>query len=270
MSKMKDNNMMVAIRRGIAILPVCLLAFLPLLFSCSSDDDNVSNTRFEAAASEPAWAIDWTWHDAAPDWENPADSLYESYMYVILKLDDALSQYSTDGDLMGLFNGDECRGVAKRNVMNDGTVCFFIMVAGGENDDETRMTIKYYNAKLKQICVLPGFTGFLSDFVMGDTWDIIIPLGEGNPKYQWLTQLKVEVGAGAPFTPSNNDLIGVFINGECRGTGRLGERFFVWGNTEHDKSFELRYYSTCEHGIYTFNKPFQITEDLQDLTITFN
>lgn len=241
------------------------------VWGCSSDSNNdvASNVTSETVTSAPTWEVDWTWHDPAPNWQNPADSLYESYMYVFLKLAKDLERYSTDDDRMAIFIGDECRGVSKRTVMRDGSVCFFIMVAGGEDDAATKTTINYYNASLKQVCEMPGFYSFLPDSTIGDTWDIFIALGDGNPKYGWLTELTVELGENAPFTPSEDDIVGVFINGECRGTGRHGSTFVVWGNTDTEHSFQLRYYSKEKGKIYTVAKPIEITESLQNVTINF-
>lgn len=78
-----------------------LTAALTLAWGCSSDSDDAHGGASFTAAEQPAWTVDWTWHDEAPNWKNPAPTLHESRMYVVLKLDERYGGYSTDADSPG-------------------------------------------------------------------------------------------------------------------------------------------------------------------------
>ena len=258
------------------IIPLTIFMSLLCLWACSDDDDNnstpseVDNANFIATSAPPNWQVDWTWNDPVPDWQNPDPALYESQMYVVLRLDDRYLPYSSDDDRIALFKNDECRGVAKRSVNGfDSSVRFFIMVWGDNSQMEQRMTIKYYCAKLNHIFTIPGFHGFDPDVVVGDTWDIFVLFGEGSSKYCVYRDLPVVIPDDAPFTPSPNDLIGAFVGEECRGLSHPGELLDVCGLIDVDETFYLRYYSSERAGVYTVTKELPLNYSVKEITLSF-
>jgi hypothetical protein len=70
----------------------------------------------------------------------------------------------------------------------------------------------------------------------------------------------VQLQGDVPFTPQDQDMIGVFINGECRGTGRTGEEFTIW-KQQDEETFQICYYSSAKAGIYTLKTPVTLTDD---------
>ena len=251
-----------------------LIAVLTLVWGCSSDDDgNAASTHgiTFAVSEKPTWEVDWLWNDEKPDWEAPDPALFEDRMYVIIQLNDEFVPYSTPDDRMALFRGDECRGVSARNVSIYGKIYFTIMVAGNSNDTEmyARMELRYYCGGMKQIFCYPGFYSFLPDAIIGDTWDQTFPFGTGGRKYPYLKQIAVQLTGSVPFVPADDDLIGAFVNGECRGTGQVGELFDVWSRENEDKVL-LRYYSVEKGGVYTLEDSILVEDDYYpDLTFNF-
>ena len=64
-------------------------------------------------------------------------------------------------------------------------------------------------------------------------------------------------------------MIGVFVNGECRGTGRIGEYFTFW-KQQTEETFQICYYSSDKAGIYTLKTPVTVTDDSdQEINIIF-
>lgn len=222
-----------------------------------------------APSDRPAWEVDWTWHDAAPDWQNPDPSKYESRMYVILKLDGRYDSYCTDDDRMGLFLDRECRGVARRTVGNDDAGnYFFIMVSGDNASDSKKMEIRYYCARMKQIFVMPGFFAFSPNVTIGDTSDQVIPFGCGSPKYL-RRSLTVWLAGNVPFASTPQDVVGLFVDGECRGLGRAGEDIGVYvAATDLNELVYLRYFSAEKGGIYSVEQPVDL-EEVSETTINF-
>ena len=172
-----------------------LTAVLTMAWGCSSDsDDNSDVTAVTFTESErPEWTVDWSWHDEAPDWQNPASTLYESRMYVVLKLDERYHAYSTDADRMAIFLDGECRGMGMRNVTTDGSIYFPIIVSGDNENLERRTEIRYYCASMRQIFVMLGFYAFIPDRTIGTDEDQYVVFGDGSPKYH-LNEVNPTVG----------------------------------------------------------------------------
>ncbi len=261
-----------------------LTAALTIAWGCSSTEDDAiqpkqgtgSNSKvpdstkvdsisykFTLTAEQPTWTVDWTWNDEAPDWQSPEDaSVFESRMYVCLTLGYDLLPYASEDDKVALFVGEECRGVTSPYYASDYSIYFNVIVLGDHKDSERKMTIKYYCAKMKQIFTLDGFYTFLPEVTLGDNYDLELKLGDGSPKYSY-SFLTVRMYSAAPLTSSYNDVLGVFINGECRGVGHLNEKFKVWIDKDVEQvdasTIELRYYNVEKGGYYTI--PF--TENLE-------
>ena len=72
------------------ILYVFLASALLVSGGCSSDNDDEgekkSNVVFTPVDEAPAWAVDWTSHDAAPDCEDPAPTKFECSMNMLVEL----------------------------------------------------------------------------------------------------------------------------------------------------------------------------------------
>lgn len=257
-----------------------LTAVLTLVWGCSSDDGNSNNSgtgvvppvpNYTFTASEkPAWAVDWTWTDAQPAWQDPGDEVYESRMTVTLRLAKEYIPYSTDDDRMAIFSGDECRGVSLRNVIEHATTgsndIYFSVYVHGDGSESAMLYAKYYCAGMKQTFTTNLGTNFSPDEIIGGTEDVEFGFGVDGTKYT-SGGGKATVTGNMPFTPSDNDVVGVFVGDECRGTGKPGEYVYVWSR-QATETCQLRYYSAQKQGVYTMNQT--VTINLRNIDLTFN
>lgn len=246
-----------------------LTAALTLAWGCSSDSDDAHGGASFTAAEQPAWTVDWTWHDEAPNWKNPAPTLHESRMYVVLKLDERYGGYSTDADRMAIFLDGECRGMGLRNVTADGSVYFPVIVAGDNEDLERLTEVRYYCASMKQLFVMPGFYGFTPDRTIGTDEDEYVVFGDGSPKYL-LNEVNVLLTGNGPSGHRPADIVGAFVGDECRGVGIAGEPMQVWTLHGEEEQVHFRYYSAEKGGIYSFPETFVMDGAFRgDITLAF-
>ena len=247
------------------------VAALATMWGCSTANDNEIETvkptgcTFEHA-DRPAWSVDLTGNDAAPDWGNFNLSLYENSMYVLVTLQDELAAHSTEADRMAVFIGGERRTqLAVPNFYDDGAVRYVLRIYGNSTDRNVRFTLQYYSVALKQLFSIGTEEKFVPEFTYGNIKDFVPPLLRGCKKFPVQNQLTVSLPDQPPFTPDNNDLVAVFVGSECRGVGVAGKPFNVFRTSETEK-LSLRYYSVQQAGIYTMAQT--VTAET-DITLAF-
>ena len=247
------------------------VAALATVWGCSTANDNEIETvkptgcTFEHA-DRPAWSVDLTGNDAAPDWGNFNLSLYENSMYVLVTLQDELAAHSTEADRMAVFIGGERRTqLAVPNFYDDGAVRYVLRIYGNSTDRNVRFTLQYYSVALKQLFSIGTEEKFVPEFTYGNIKDFVPPLLKGCKKFPVQNQLTVSLPDQSPFTPDNNDLVAVFVGDECRGVGVAGKPFNVFRTSETEK-LTLRYYSVQQAGIYTMAQT--VTAET-DITLAF-
>ncbi len=244
-----------------------LAAALTLAWGCSSsDDDELPEVvepepepepepeliaTFTATEGQPAWPVDWSWHDEAPDWRAPDAANFEFRMYAVLQLDYNYQTYSSDDDLMAFFINEECRGVSMRNVTSDGSIFFPIIVLGNNEEINANMTISYYCAGMKQIFTISAPWFFTPDLTIGNENDYIFTFGYGSPKYM-RNSLLAPVFNGAPFEASSKDFVAAFVGDECRGKAPVGNTMIVYTLVGKEEEVSFRYYSANQSGYYSF------------------
>ena len=247
------------------------VAALATVWGCSTANDNEIETvkpigcTFEHA-DRPAWSVDLTGNDAAPDWGNFNLSLYENSMYVLVTLQEELAARSTEADRMAVFIGGERRTqLAVPNFYDDGAVRYVLRIYGNSTDRNVRFTLQYYSVALKQLFSIGTEEKFVPEFTYGNIKDFVPPLLKGCKKFPVQNQLTVSLPDQPPFTPDNNDLVAVFVGSECRGVGVAGKPFNVFRTSETEK-LTLRYYSVQQAGIYTMAQT--VTAET-DITLAF-
>lgn len=266
-----------------AFLTLTLTLTLTLFYSCSSDDDDqpeivvpapepepepTPNYTFTPIEGLPDWTVDWSWHDSAPDWQNPDPTLFECRMYVVIKLNAEFRPYFTDSDRMAVLYGDECRGVGIGNVSNWGIVYFPIIVSSDSEVHQNRLTLKYYCDSLKHIFTFPGFEYFVPDRTVGTDWDYDSGFPGINSKYMG-NSVKVNLPDSLPFNVRDNDIIGAFVGDECRGTSKSNEWMWIFTLIDKEETVSFRYFSEEKQGFYTL--PLTIVMDGNyDKEITLN
>jgi hypothetical protein len=247
------------------------VAALATVWGCSTANDNEIETvkptgcTFEHA-DRPAWSVDLTGNDAAPDWGNFNLSLYENSMYVLVTLQEELAAHSTEADRMAVFIGGERRTqLAVPNFYDDGAVRYVLRIYGNSTDRNVRFTLQYYSVALKQLFSIGTEEKFVPEFTYGNIKDFVPPLLKGCKKFPVQNQLTVSLPDQPPFTPDNNDLVADFVGSECRGVGVAGKPFNVFRTSETEK-LTLRYYSVQQAGIYTMAQT--VTAET-DITLAF-
>lgn len=233
---------------------IMLTAVLTMAWACSSDsDDTPTNYTFEQAAM-PMWSVDLTGSDNAPAWTAPDPSLFESSMFIMVKLQDELAAYSTDGDLMAVFIGDECRTVpAIRNVDKNGGIYFVLKIRGNSTERDVNFALRYYCAQLRRVFTLQGTEKFATERTYGFDEDFVPPLLLGCTKYPVQQTLTVQLPSTTPFIPGESDIVAVFAGSECRGVGVAGQPFTVFRTTDGE-TLDVRYYSAKQVGVYTLKQ----------------
>lgn len=248
-----------------------LAAALTMVWGCSSSDDDVtggsgsSNTTFETAAA-PEWEVNMQSSQEQPQWQPPVPSLYENKMIVMLRLQDELVPYSTDDDVMAVFIGGECRALSQRS--GDLQTVYFVLNIYGENTSAPEeFALCYYSGGLKQEFWLRGENMFINETNFGTENDVVLDIMSGTTKYARQTVLNVTPKSSDGMTvDSDDDIVGVFVGGECRGVGRPGTDFNVF-HQQNGEQAQLRYYSKSRGGIYTVRQSLTLTAGIEIVEI---
>lgn len=250
---------------------ILLTAVLTIAWGCSSDNDNTAPSASTFVESgRPTWSVDLSGNDAAPGWQDIDRSLYESWMYVTVKLEDELAKHASSDDRMVVFIGDEQRTKpAVPNIYADGSVYFVMTIGGNTQDREINIRLCYWCAKLHQLFTIEEKSTFTPELPYGNTSDYVPPLLKGSKKYPVQSTLTVNLPARAPFTPAAGDLVAVFAGNECRGVGSVGKPFTVF-RTSAVEALQVRYYSNDKASIYSFSQNVTLGEAaLQTITLGF-
>jgi len=244
---------------------VMLAAALTLAWGCSSSSDVEEETKPGLKVDRPRWAVDFSGNSEQPAWGKFDRSMYESWMYIPVKLEDELAVHATTDDRMAVFIGDEMRTLpAVPNIHDDGSV-YFVLTVGGSNDDRgVKFALRYYSAKLRQLFTLEGVQTFAPELYYGNTTDFVPPLLSSCTKYPIQRSLTVTLPAKPPFTPAD-DIVAVFVGDECRGVGKIGTPFVTY-RTSASETLQLRCYSSQQMVIYDHS---QTITDEQSVTFSF-
>lgn len=245
-----------------------LAAALTLVWGCSSDDKADTIGSAFTGGQAPRWAVDWHDSQERPKLEPPTPSFYENKMIMMLRLQDELVPYSTEEDLMAVFTdtGYECRALSQRSG-KAGAIYFVLNVYGNSTGEPETFNLLYYSGGLHALFRLSGENTFLNEMNVGTDGDLVIDLLQGQTKYPLRTELTVSVASGGDIAVNvEADLVGAFVDGECRGTGRPGVPFSVY--YREGEQVQLRYYNSGKGGIYTQTEPLALTQKAQTITFT--
>ena len=274
-----------------------MTAALIFTWGCGSSDDDDNNeptpTPNPDSNQEVTWTkedktyplkVDWSGNEPLPEWadmaNNPDPFDYESWMILMVTLQDELATYASDDDFMGVFINNSLRALAKPAIFSGGgtnEVAFILKILGNENSEEDiNFTLVYYCGKLKQTFTLNGFQKFVHEWVIGVEETFIIPLLEGCRKYPVYTDITMHFSTklNDAIQPALGDMILVVVDGECRGTWVIDEHLFhapavfnVYGRQEGEKGV-VYYYNARENTFW--NTGTTITLKPGDQTIGLN
>ena len=253
-----------------------VIACTTLLCACATDDaDSTDNsntsTAYTSAPAEgrPMWQVDMYSNEAQPNWADPDMTQFENSMFVLVKLQDELVPFSTDDDRMASFIDGQCRSVvAQRSVHDtDGSVYFALKILGNAIDRDVSMEARYYSGGLHQHFALRGVVDFIAELTYGVDFDYIPDFLQGCTKYPVKMSILVNP-ENLPAEPSDGDLIGAFIGGECRGVCTTNKPLTVYGY-QNGEQVELRYYSDSTKTIYTLKEKIALNGEVSVDKISF-
>ena len=248
-------------------------AVLALACACSSDDETISTAPFTAVQA-PHWAVDWSSNDPAPDWQEPAATLYECSMNLLVTLNEELQKVSSSQDQMAIFINGTCRGVSKPNVYPDGTVVFLIHIKGSSQETGQEMVLQYYSGGAKALFNDPYMPPFTPNNLMDEAFRLVFDPTGNSLKYPLFVPISVTLPEQLPFNRADGDEMAVFIDGECRGVLKDGEDLYPgWRGTiayrEGEDKAELRFYSAEKGGVYTVAQEIVVGDEVIALEAKF-
>lgn len=277
------------------LLFAIMAAALTFVWGCGSDDDDeITPSPTPTPGTETSWhkeatavlptSIDWSGNDGTPDWAAPSNAPdpanYESWMILMVTLQDELASYATANDYMGVFIGNSLRCVERPAIKIGETkdVSFILKVLGNESSDKNvDITLKYYCANLKQTFTVSGSERFVPERVYGVTETLILPLLRGCPKYPILTSVTINFPEEAPsfVTPAAEDKFLVIVNGECRGVAVLDELAFhapctltAYGKADGEEG-KIYYYDSSENAFWDTGKSLKLGNGSQTIDMTY-
>ena len=178
-------------------------------------------------AEAPQWQIDWSYNQPRPDWQEPSASSYMNFSVILVTLEEELQPYASNNDLLALFVGDELRGMSGPALdMSTGETDnkHFVVKAYGDESggDMIDVTLKYYNAQLRQVFSRSTTMTYDPDEVLGIEEDFIPNFTLGSAKYPVVKTIDVaDILASAGITPADGDIAAAFVGDECRGVSQL-------------------------------------------------
>ena len=262
-----------------------IAAALTMVWGCGSSKDDpdeleTASSWVKTMGNADKWVVDWSGNDAKPTWTAPDPRSFESWMILMVNLQEALSLYSSSDDLMAVTINDEVRAVASPaiSLANSREVSFILKILGNEQADQrVEMTLNYYCSKLHRVFILKGTQYFVPEFVYGVDQTYMPNLLSGCSSYP----VNMHVSFHLPQTaqeqlqPQLGDLLAVFVGDECRGVATIDEHLFVipigmtvYGRQEGEIG-TLYYYNAQENTVWNTKQSVTITASEQSFEVAF-
>lgn len=233
-----------------------------MVTGCSSDKDDseepvptppttTEKREWTPANIQPEWHVDWSSNITKPQWTAPDPYKYESWMLVMVKIQDELLPYVSRDDLMSVAINGETRVVASPaqnaslSPAEQSNDRFLLKILGNEDSkDITTFTIRYYNANLKQLFEVTEQDYFVAEKMFGVVEDYYIDFLSSCTKYPIVTYITVILPDD--ITPVAGDMIAAFAGNECRGVQAI--------DSEHNnKAITLTVYGREDSEQVTFS-----------------
>ena len=224
-------------------------------------------------AEAPQWQIDWSYNQPRPDWQEPSASSYMNFSVILVTLEEELQPYASNNDLLALFVGDELRGMSGPALdMSTGETDnkHFVVKAYGDESggDMIDVTLKYYNAQLRQVFSRSTTMAYNPDEVLGIEEDFIPNFTLGSAKYPVVKTIDVaDILASAGITPADGDIAAAFVGDECRGVSQLSMVNGQWSMGDgqwstvnlqcsmvnENETVIVKYYDAARSRVFTFD-----------------
>lgn len=254
-----------------------LLAGL-MLGACHGDDDasedNGTNTAYtntaytETPQSEaPQWQVDWSYNQERPNWQGPDASLFSTWTFVMVQIEDALKPYVSNDDMMAIFADEYMCGLARPAISvggSDKVNTRFLMKIGNADTGPGSYTVRlqYYCKKLNHIFTLSEKVNMDTDLTLGIDEEYVPEFTLGSAKYPVVKTVTAEsILASVGITPQRNGIMAAFVGDECRGVTQFvadsnlrSTELTIYGRTAGE-SVTLKYYDAVKRVVYTFADP---------------
>lgn len=233
---------------------------LTFAWGCSSSDDDdeggaadPSSITPTPVSTPPTWEVTFTLPKGSPgkpDWQQVDFYQFENTMTIVLHLEEEMVPYLSEGDLMAAVVDGQVREVASIQFYTSGEDTkqgnlFMLLVPFADSDRFT--DLYYYNAKTDQSWLLTT-TDLHDDNTLGSERDFVLGLFT-------VGTLTAKLSEGAPFTPTADDRLALFVDDICCGVGTYDTTSQQWVikayKLSSDKSeAHFRYYSAEKRAIY--------------------
>lgn len=222
---------------------------------------SAQNYSVTPVTEPPTWAVDLSYNQGRPDWQEPSSGRFENWTVILVELEDALKPYASADDMMAIFVGTELRGLASPATIvgnpNSGATSFLLKVWGNESSDQiVDITLQYYCSKLKNIFSLTD--NYSTGKEQGVDEAFVPPLSLWSFKYPASTSIDVNgILASEGIVPSEGDIIGAFVGDDCRGVSALpltDGKLTVSGHNPGER-LTLKYYDAANGQVLTFDVP---------------
>jgi hypothetical protein len=126
-----------------------LIAFcLVLVTACSNDDDPIP----DYTQPKPAWKLDQSVN-------------YDATMTSVVVLPNSLQEHAQDNDLLAVFVGEECRGIA--SVITQDNEYYYFLTIKGYYDEQGKIAFKYYSMSQSYLYTTNATLEFEPDRILG-------------------------------------------------------------------------------------------------------
>ena len=263
-------------------------AAFTLVTGCSSDHDKdtpdspdgntpTAQREWSDTNSRPDWYVDWSADVARPQWTPPDPRKYDSWMLLMVRVQDELLPYVSKDDLMTITIAGTTRVVASpaqnatQKPGEQANKYFLLKILGNEDvDDVIDYTLSYYNARLKQLFEVTGQDHFIAENVYGVEEDYCVDFIASCKKYPVKSTLNIILPDD--IIPVAGDLVAVFVGNDCRGVqtidsadGNKAVNLTAYGREEGEQA-TIAYYSQAR-GTTTFDTTVKLSASSSVVTL---
>lgn len=252
--------------------------------ACTSDDENAGEgngndngngngngqklTYVTTPQEEPpVWQMDWSYNQERPNWQGPDASLFSTWTFVMVQIEDALKPYVSNDDMMAIFADEYMCGLARPAISvggSDKVNTRFLMKIGNADIGPESYTVRlqYYCKKLNHIFTLSEKVNMDTDLTLGIDEEYVPEFTLGSAKYPVVKTVTAEsILASVGITPQRNGIMAAFVGDECRGVTQFvadpnlrSTELTIYGRTAGE-SVTLKYYDAVKRVVYTFADP---------------
>ena len=97
----------------------------------------------------------------APEWEVDNTGKYPVSMTAVVQVPENIRPYIQQGDKIGAFVGEECRGVGQ--LVRTGSVSAFFLLIHGTASEQSKISFKYWNSWKSYLYSSTAFLDFMVD-----------------------------------------------------------------------------------------------------------